>query len=67
MGRRNKNVVVTDVENVDIGAKGKAVGKKDSAVFFVDDELTGHICDLQVYKKRRSFSQGKPVHFHKYY
>ena len=39
MGRKNKNVVVTEVQIVDLGAKGKAVGKKDSAVFFVEGAL----------------------------
>lgn len=66
MGRRKKNVVVTGVEIVDLGAKGKAVGKKDSAVFFVDDAVPGDTCDIQIYKKRKSFAFGKPIGFTHY-
>ena len=66
MGRRDKNVVVTEVEIVDLGAKGKAVGKKDSAVFFVEGAVPGDVCDVQVFKKKKSFAEGKAVHFHTY-
>ncbi len=66
MGRRDKNVVATEVQIVDLGAKGKAVGKKDSAVFFVEGAVPGDVCDVQIFKKKKSFAEGKAVHFHKY-
>ena len=66
MGRKNKKVVVNEVEVVDLGAKGKAVGKKDSAVFFIDNAVPGDVCDVQVYKKRKSYAHARPIKFHSY-
>ncbi len=64
MGRRNKNKIETKVTIVDLGAKGKAVGKKDSAVFFVTGAVPGDVVDVQIQKKRKNFAEGKAVHFH---
>lgn len=58
-----KNWIEPAVPIVDLGAKGKAVGKKDGKVYFVDGAVPGDVCDVQVYRKKKSFFEGKAVSF----
>ncbi|WP_298529403.1 23S rRNA (uracil(1939)-C(5))-methyltransferase RlmD [uncultured Christiangramia sp.] len=66
MARRNKNKVFTEIEVVDAGAKGKAIGKSpDGRVIFIDNAVPGDIADIQTTRKRKSYYQGTAVEFHK--
>ncbi len=63
--RKNKpfleRLVITD-----IAAEGKALGKVNNQVVFVHSTIPGDIVDVQVTKKRSSYYEGYPVHFHYY-
>ncbi|WP_295182348.1 23S rRNA (uracil(1939)-C(5))-methyltransferase RlmD [uncultured Christiangramia sp.] len=66
MARRNKNKLFTEIEVVDAGAKGKAIGKSpDGRVIFIDNAVPGDIADIQTTRKRKSYYQGTAVEFHK--
>ncbi|WP_026915030.1 23S rRNA (uracil(1939)-C(5))-methyltransferase RlmD [Christiangramia portivictoriae] len=66
MARRNKNKLFTEVEVVDAGAKGKAIGKSpDGRVIFIDNAVPGDVADIQTTRKRKSYYQGTAVEFHK--
>lgn len=66
MSRKKKNQIIQDVEITDIGSEGKALGKKDDMVVFVPSLLPGDVVDVRVKRKRKSYLEGTPIHFHKY-
>ncbi|WP_298248196.1 23S rRNA (uracil(1939)-C(5))-methyltransferase RlmD [uncultured Christiangramia sp.] len=66
MARRNKNKLFTEIEVVDAGAKGKAIGKSpDGRVIFIDNAVPGDVADIQTTRKRKSYYQGTAVEFYK--
>ncbi len=62
MSRRRKKPLFENVEIVDLGAKGKAVGKAaDGRVIFVPFLAPGDIADIQTIKKRKAYYEGKSL------
>ena len=69
MGRRRQGGRLKAYENVEVidaGAKGKAVARVDDKVVFITGAVPGDVCDIQVTKKKKSFLEARPTHFHKY-
>ncbi|MEM9680797.1 MAG: 23S rRNA (uracil(1939)-C(5))-methyltransferase RlmD [Bacteroidota bacterium] len=65
MSRKNRKQLFTNVEVIDAGAKGKAVAKApDGRVIFLNNAVPGDVVDIQTFKKRKSFYEGKAVAFH---
>lgn len=66
MGRRNKDLpLLEQVEIVDAGAEGMAVAKVDGLVVFVPFVVPGDVVDIQLYKKKKNYAEGRAVRFHK--
>ncbi|MBN4057926.1 23S rRNA (uracil(1939)-C(5))-methyltransferase RlmD [Olleya sp. AH-315-K02] len=66
MSRRNKKQVFTNLEVIDAGAKGKTVAKApDGRVIFLPNAVPGDVVDVQTYKKRKAYYEGKAIAFHK--
>ncbi|MCC1483712.1 23S rRNA (uracil(1939)-C(5))-methyltransferase RlmD [Winogradskyella immobilis] len=64
--RKNKKQVFTHVEVIDAGAKGKSIAKaEDGRVIFLSNAIPGDIVDVQTFKKRKSYFEGKATTFHK--
>lgn len=61
MAKRNKQQVIAAMPIVGIGAKGKAVGKKDGMVYFVAGAVPGDVCTVQTLKKKRGFYEAKSI------
>ncbi|MEN1785388.1 MAG: 23S rRNA (uracil(1939)-C(5))-methyltransferase RlmD [Bacteroidota bacterium] len=54
------------VSVINAGAKGKAIAKApDGRVLFLNNAVPGDLVDVQVYKKRKGFFEGRAIHFHK--
>ncbi|MBS7320974.1 MAG: 23S rRNA (uracil(1939)-C(5))-methyltransferase RlmD, partial [Myroides sp.] len=54
------------VEVLDAGAKGVSVAKAaDGKVIFIPNVVPGDIVDVQTFKKRKAYYEGKAVNFHK--
>ena len=65
MSRKNKKQVFTNVEVIDAGAKGKTVAKApDGKVIFLPNAVPGDVVDVQTFKKRKSYYEGKATVFH---
>ena len=65
MSRRNKKQVFTNVEVIDAGAKGKTVAKApDGRVIFLPNAVPGDVVDVQTFKKRKAYYEGKATVFH---
>tara|TARA_B110000037_G_scaffold58642_1_gene71523 strand:- start:8123 stop:9544 length:1422 start_codon:yes stop_codon:yes gene_type:complete len=67
MGRRNKNKVFSNLEVIDAGAKGKTIAKApDGKVVFLPNAVPGDVVDVQTYKQRKGYYEGKATTFHTY-
>ena len=65
--RRNaRKQVFENVEIIDAGAKGKTIGKApDGKVIFLPNAVPGDVVDVQTFKKRKAYYEGKATVFHK--
>ncbi|MGB5364493.1 MAG: 23S rRNA (uracil(1939)-C(5))-methyltransferase RlmD [Aureibaculum sp.] len=67
MPRRNKQVIFENIEVIDAGARGKSVAKApDGKVIFLSDAVPGDIVDIQTFKKRKGYYEGKVIKFKKH-
>lgn len=48
-----------NVAIIDIAEEGKGVGKSDEFVLFVDKAVPGDIADVQVYRSKKNFGEGR--------
>jgi len=48
-----------NVTIIDIAEEGKGVGKTDDFVLFVDKAVPGDIADIEVYRSKKNFGEGK--------
>jgi len=64
--RKNKKQVFTNIEVIDAGAKGKTIAKApDGKVIFLPNAVPGDVVDVQTFKKRKAYYEGKATVFHK--
>ena len=56
-----ENITITD-----IASEGKAIAKVNDIVVFVPFVVPGDVVDLQVTRKKSSFMEARPIHFHTY-
>lgn len=67
MGRRNKELPLLErVTIADAGAEGMAVARVNGLVVFVPFVVPGDVVDIQLYKKKKNYAEGRAVHFHHY-
>lgn len=68
MARRKKDkVIFKSVEVLDAGARGISVGKTpEGQVILIPNVVPGDVVDVQTFKKKKSYYEGKPIHFHQY-
>ncbi len=68
MGKKKTDkIVFTNVAVLDAGAKGVSVAKApDGKVIFIPNVVPGDVVDVQTFKKRKAYYEGKAVHFHEY-
>uniref|UniRef100_UPI0040498554 23S rRNA (uracil(1939)-C(5))-methyltransferase RlmD n=1 Tax=Flavobacterium sp. TaxID=239 RepID=UPI0040498554 len=68
MARKRENkLVFENVQVLDAGAKGVSVAKApDGKVIFIPNVVPGDVVDVQTFKKRKSFYEGKAIAFHEY-
>ena len=64
MARRNKRVLLENLEVIDAGAKGKAVAKApDGRIVFINNAVPGDVATVQTNKKRKAYYEGTAVSF----
>ena len=62
---KNRKQIFTNVEVFDTAAKGKSVAKApDGKVIFMPNAVPGDVVDVQTFKKRKSYYEGKATVFH---
>jgi len=66
MARKNRKQIFTNLEVIDAGAKGKTIAKApDGKVIFLPNAVPGDVVDVQTFKKRKAYYEGKAIAFHK--
>jgi len=64
MARKSKQIIFENIEVIDAGAKGKAVAKApDGRVIFLSNAIPGDVVDIQTFKKRKAYYEGKAINF----
>ena len=67
MTRKKKTLpVIENVEISDIAAEGKAIARLENLVVFVPYVVPGDVVDLQIFRKKNKYAEGRPVRFEKY-
>lgn len=68
MGRKNTDkVIFENIPVTDAGAKGVSVAKApDGRVIFLPNVVPGDVVDVQTFRKRKAYYEGKAVHIHEY-
>ncbi|MEN9908884.1 MAG: hypothetical protein RLZZ540_2033 [Bacteroidota bacterium] len=68
MGKKNTDkVVFHQIKVLDAGAKGVSVAKApDGKVVFIPNVVPGDVVDVQTFKKRKAYYEGKAVKFHEF-
>ena len=64
--RKQRKQIFENVEVIDAGAKGKTIAKApDGKVVFLPNAVPGDVVDVQTFKKRKAYYEGKATVFHK--
>ncbi len=68
MAKKNTDKIVFDtIKVLDAGAKGVSVAKApDGKVIFISNVVPGDVVDVQTFKKRKAYYEGKAIKFHEY-
>ncbi len=66
MAKKKELPLLEQVTIADAGAEGKAVAKVNGLVVFVPFVVPGDVVDIQLLKKKKSYAEGRAVHFHHY-
>jgi 23S rRNA (uracil1939-C5)-methyltransferase len=68
MGKRKQDrVIFENIAILDAGAKGVSVAKApDGKVIFIPNVVPGDIVDVQTFRKRKAYYEGKAIRFHQY-
>ncbi len=67
MSRRNRKgdlPLLEHIEIADAGAEGMAVARVDGMVVFVPFVVPGDVVDIQLYKNKKNYAEGRAVKFH---
>jgi 23S rRNA (uracil1939-C5)-methyltransferase len=59
MRKHVNNPLFENVTIVDIAEEGKGVGKTGELVLFIEKAIPGDVADIEVYKKKKNFGEGK--------
>lgn len=66
MARRKKDKIIKDITIHGIATDGKSVGRSENEVIFVKEAVPGDVVDVRITRKKKTFSEGVPVHYHEY-
>lgn len=54
------------IEIIDVAAEGKSIAKVDGLIVFVPFAVPGDVVDIQTYRKRKGFAEGRVMRFVEY-
>ena len=64
MARKKRLPIFDNIKVIDSGAKGKAIAKApDGRVIFLSNAVPGDVIEVQTFKKRKAYYEGKAINF----
>ncbi|MEE2954139.1 MAG: 23S rRNA (uracil(1939)-C(5))-methyltransferase RlmD [Bacteroidota bacterium] len=63
---KRKNILLEEIEIIDVANKGKSVAKHNGVTIFTKGGVPGDICDINIFKKRKSYWEGNIIETHTY-
>ncbi|MCD7974083.1 MAG: 23S rRNA (uracil(1939)-C(5))-methyltransferase RlmD [Candidatus Azobacteroides sp.] len=67
MARKKKPLPIFEqVTITDVAAEGKAIAKINDMVVFIPYVVPGDVADIQIYRKKNRYAQGRVIRFHSY-
>jgi 23S rRNA (uracil1939-C5)-methyltransferase len=67
MARIRKQLpILEDLTITDVAAEGKAIARYDDMVIFIPYVVPGDVVDVQLYRKKKNFAEGRVVAFKSY-
>jgi 23S rRNA (uracil1939-C5)-methyltransferase len=64
--RKRKNIILEKIKVEDYAAEGKSLARVDGKVVFIEKVVPGDIVDVKLFKNKKDWAEGYPVHFHEY-
>ena len=64
--RKNRNIVLEKVLVEDYAAEGKSLARVDGKVVFIERVVPGDVVDVKLYKSKKDWAEGYPLHFQEY-
>ncbi|MFN2457018.1 MAG: 23S rRNA (uracil(1939)-C(5))-methyltransferase RlmD [Chitinophagaceae bacterium] len=64
--RKKKNIVLEKVFVEDYAAEGKALGRLNGKVVFIENVVPGDVVDVRLSKNKKDWAEGFPTHFHSF-
>jgi len=61
MRRNTPNQVFEAVSIIDIAEEGRGIGKTEDLVLFIDKAVPGDLVDVELYRKKKNFGEGKII------
>jgi 23S rRNA (uracil1939-C5)-methyltransferase len=61
-----KPLVLKELLVENYAAEGKSLAKIDGKVVFIENTVPGDVVDVQLFKNKKDWAEGFPLHFHKY-
>ncbi|UAY56073.1 23S rRNA (uracil(1939)-C(5))-methyltransferase RlmD [Arachidicoccus terrestris] len=66
MRKKRPKIVLEDILALDYAAGGKAIGKNEGKVIFIENCIPGDRLDVQLTKNKKDWAEGFPVRFKSY-
>ncbi|GAO42048.1 23S rRNA (uracil(1939)-C(5))-methyltransferase RlmD [Flavihumibacter petaseus] len=63
---RKKNITLEKIKVEDYAAEGKALGRVDGKVVFIEGAVPGDVVDVRLSKNKKDWAEGKVSLFHQY-
>ncbi len=66
MARRKKELILPQLKIESVAAEGKSIARDGDRVIFVKEAVPGDVADIRITRKKKSYMEGHPVHYHAY-
>ena len=63
MSRRKKNIIIPQLTITDIADGGKAMGRDNDMVIFVDKGVPGDVVEVQLKRKKKKYAEGRVLNY----
>ncbi|MFN5318653.1 MAG: 23S rRNA (uracil(1939)-C(5))-methyltransferase RlmD [Bacteroidia bacterium] len=64
MKKRDQPQVLENIEITALSSDGRGIARMDGMVIFVDDAVKGDTVDVQIYRKKSGYREGKAIRFY---